>query len=399
MFDLAGNRYEGTRGYEREHHWDCDGSLTYIKQYRSSGKLEAGYQYTTYSEIGNYNIKYWDRPAQEFQWQDNLHAPFDYRRQVHSAYAMVNDQFGNFIMDAGVRADRVIDQLEISVEGADRHIKRLEFYPSAHLGYVQDWGTFTAGYARRTNRPGIWQLEPYITYEDYYTKKVGNPDINPEYIHALELSYRKSFQKGNSLNVTGYYRWRTDVIDVMRKAYEPGVTLDSIINAGDQIDRGMELSLLLNPTKWWKSTLNGDIHNYRFTSHSEGCTSADGVSFMVGWLNQFTATPTTKLQFDGHIVGPKRHSQGRESAYYYFDLAARQQLLNGKMSVSLVAHDVLRTARYHNIRSTTTLVSDTKVRPKYPNILLSLSWNFNASGKKDHTGAVSDGAQFDGKDF
>ena len=136
MFDLTGNRYEGTRGYEREHHWDCDGSLTYIKQYRSSGKLEAGYQYTTYSEIGNYNIKYWDRPAQEFQWQDNLHAPFDYRRQVHSAYALVNDQFGNFIMDAGVRADRVIDQLEISVEGADRHIKRLEFYPSAHLGYV-----------------------------------------------------------------------------------------------------------------------------------------------------------------------------------------------------------------------------------------------------------------------
>ena len=56
MFDLTGNRYEGTRGYEREHHWDCDGSLTYIKQYRSSGKLEAGYQYTTYSEIGNYNI-------------------------------------------------------------------------------------------------------------------------------------------------------------------------------------------------------------------------------------------------------------------------------------------------------------------------------------------------------
>ena len=190
MFDLSGNRYEGTRGYEREHHWDCDGSLTYIKQYRSSGKLEAGYQYTTYSEIGNYNIKYWDRPAQEFQWQDNLHAPFDYRRQVHSAYAMVNDQFGNFIMDAGVRADRVIDQLEISVEGADRHIKRLEFYPSTHLGYVQDWGTFTAGYARRTNRPGIWQLEPYITYEDYYTKKVGNPDINPEYIHSLDLIYR-----------------------------------------------------------------------------------------------------------------------------------------------------------------------------------------------------------------
>ena len=111
------------------------------------------------------------------------------------------------------------------------------------------------------------------------------------------------------------------------------------------------------------------------------------------------ATPTTSLQFDGHVVGPQRLTQGRERAYCYFDLAARQQLVHGRMSISLVAHDVLRTARYHNWRTTPTLSSETRVRPHYPNLTLSVSYFFNTTSKESHSGAVSKGAVFEGKDF
>ena len=76
MFDQNGARQEGTRGYETEHHWDCDGSLTYKLSYREGGQLEAGYQYTTYSEHGGYRIKYWDREAGEFDWQEDLAKKF-----------------------------------------------------------------------------------------------------------------------------------------------------------------------------------------------------------------------------------------------------------------------------------------------------------------------------------
>lgn len=57
-----GARYEGTRGYEKEHHWDFDGSAVYEMNYREQGKLEIGYQYTSYSEHGDYNITYWTAP-------------------------------------------------------------------------------------------------------------------------------------------------------------------------------------------------------------------------------------------------------------------------------------------------------------------------------------------------
>ena len=401
MFDMTGARYEGTRGYEDEHHWDFDGSFNYILNYRDGGKAEVGYQYTSYSEHGDYNIKYWDRGHHDFVWQDNLYAPFFYRRQIHSAYFMFTDKFGPIAVEAGVRADHTIDRMDIVVEGVDRsrYIKRTELFPSAHLSYEAPGKNFiTAGYSYRTNRPGIWQLEPYITYEDYYTKMTGNPDIKPEYIHSLELGYRKVIAEENSISLTGYYRHRRGVRERVRVAYEPGVTLDSLINAGNDRSWGVELAAQIRATRWWKMNINASLFDYKFTAIYEGCTSSANTGYTATMMNNFTLGKNSRLQFDANVVGPTVLTQGREDAYCYFDLAYRHQLFKNKISASVVVHDIFRTARYNNYRISPTLNSTTHVRPKYPNIVLSISYAFNAK-HKEHTGAVSKGAVFEGKDF
>ena len=398
MFELQGARYEGTRGYESEHHWDYDGTMNYTLNYAPAGKAEFGYQYTSYSEHGDYNIKYWDRPQQDFVWQDDLHAPFFYRRQIHSAYIMLNHSFGNLEVDAGVRADHTIDEMTIEIKDASRYIKRTELFPSAHLAYNQGNNTYTAGYSYRTNRPGIWQLEPYITYEDYYTKMTGNPDIKPEYIHSAEVGYRRRIADKHSIAVTAFYRNRSGVMERVRVAYEPGVTLDSLINAGNACSWGTEANANVKATRWWNMTINGSIYDYKFTADYENCSDNSNVGYMASMINNFSLGTTTSLQVDAFVVGPTVLTQGSENAYCYFDVALRQQLFKKRMSLSLVAHDILRTAKYTNYRISPTLNSTTHVRPKYPNIVLSLSYAFNTK-QKAHTGAATKGAIFDGKDF
>ncbi len=400
MFDTSGARYEGTRGYEKEHHWDFDGTASYELDYRPEGRLELGYQYTSYSEHGEYNIKYWDRGMSDFVWQDDLRAPFFYRRQIHSGYAMLTDKLGPVEFDAGVRADRTIDELTIAVEGADRHITRMELFPSAHVAYVAPRDNiFSLGYSYRTNRPGIWQLEPYITYEDYYTKQIGNPDIAPEYIHSLEVGYRKTIAEENSIALTGFYRHRRGVRDRVRVAYEAGVTLDSLINAGNDRSIGLEMNARVKATRWWNVTVNGSVFGYKFTSRYEGCVDTSNTNYALAVMNNFAAGRNTSIQFDANVVGPAVLTQGREKGYCYFDLALRQSLFGNRVTAAVVAHDVFRTARYRNSRITPTLLSATRVRPKYPNIVFSLGYTFNAAGRKEHTGAVSSGAVFEGKDF
>ncbi|MBR6031287.1 MAG: TonB-dependent receptor [Bacteroidaceae bacterium] len=398
MFDLNGARQEGTRGYETEHHWDCDGAASYKLHYRQTGTLELGYQYTTYSEHGDYRICYWDLPSQNFVWQDDLYAPFYYRRQTHSSYAQVNDRFGPWQFDAGLRIDHVRDDMDLPTI-TSRHKRYTELYPSAHLAYTTaKAGTFTLGYSRRTNRPGIWKLEPYITYEDYHTRIIGNPDLESEHIHSMELSWRKMISK-TQVTATVYARRRTGVVDYVRRAYDVGVTLDSIINAGNGWRKGLELQVTTKPTRWWQLTANGDLSLHNFRATYEGCTSTHNTTGTIGCINNFRLAKNTSVQFDGHFVSGHHLTQGWETAYVYFDLAARQSLLKGKLQLGLVAHDIFHTARYHSLRTSTLMSSETWVRPTYPNIVLSVSYHFRQPSAKTKEGALSKEAEFVGKDF
>ena len=402
MFDQSGARYEGTRGYEDEAHWDIDVALAYDLNYRPTGKAEFGYQLTSYSEFGDYSIKYWNREVKDFQWQDHLAAPFWYRRQLHSLYAMATDKFGPLSVETGVRGEMTDDRMHFEHTYTSRDIRRWNLFPSAHISYeAPGRNIFSAGYSYRVARPGIWELEPYITYEDYYTKKTGNPDIRPEYIHSAEIGYRKHFGGENVLSVTGFWRQRSDVRERIRTAYrpEPGVTLDSLVNAGNDRTVGLEASATVKPMSWWRMTMNGSIFHYRFVSAFVGSTDASIMSSGFSMMNNFNIGRTTRLQFDANYVGPRVISQGKEKGYVYFDLAVRQPLMKNRLSASLVFHDMFRTARYHSSRISPTLISETFVRPKYPHVVLSLTYNFNSAGNKEKTGAVSSGAVFEGKDF
>lgn len=402
MFDQSGARYEGTRGYEDEAHWDIDVALAYDLNYRPTGKAEFGYQLTSYSEFGDYSIKYWNREVKDFQWQDHLAAPFWYRRQLHSLYAMATDKFGPLSVEAGVRGEMTDDRMHFEHTYTSRDIRRWNLFPSAHISYeAPGRNIFSAGYSYRVARPGIWELEPYITYEDYYTKKTGNPDIRPEYIHSAEIGYRKHFGGENVLSVTGFWRQRTDVRERIRTAYrpEPGVTLDSLVNAGNDRTAGFEASATVKPMSWWRMTMNGSIFHYRFVSAFVGSTDASIMSSGFSMMNNFNIGRTTRLQFDANYVGPRVISQGKEKGYVYFDLAVRQPLLKNRLAASLVFHDMFRTAKYYSSRISPTLISETFVRPKYPHVVLSLTYNFNSAGNKEKTGAVSSGAVFEGKDF
>jgi outer membrane receptor protein involved in Fe transport len=405
MFDESGARYEGTRGYEDEAHWDIDAALAYDLHYRPSGKAEFGYQLTSYSEFGDYSIKHWNRDIKDFQWQthqDHLAAPFWYRRQLHSLYAMATDKFGPLSVEAGLRGEMTDDRMHFEHTYTSRDIRRWNLFPSAHLSYeAPGRNIISAGYSYRVARPGIWELEPYITYEDYYTKKTGNPDIRPEYIHSAEIGYRKHFGGENVFSVTGFWRQRTDVRERIRTAYrpEPGVTLDSLVNAGNDRTLGIEASATVKPLSWWRLAVNGSVYHYRFISTFAGSSDASIISSGFSMMNNFNLGRTTRMQFDANYVGPRVISQGREKGYIYFDLAVRQALMKNRLAASLVFHDMFRTAKYYSSRISPTLVSETFVRPKYPHIVLSITYTFNSSGNKEKSGAVSSGAMFEGKDF
>ncbi len=377
--DLQGNRQQGHRAYESEHRETLRANLDYALPFQHIGKLEAGYQYYSYLEDGNYKMQWWNPDTQEFFWRDDIYNTFYFQEGVNSIYAILSGAFNGFEAQAGVRGEHTHTVLKSSVEGADRRKNRFEFFPSVHLGYTlpEDHKLLLA-YSRRTTRPQLFFMEPYITYRDFYTAEKGNPDIRPEYINSFEFNYQKSFGE-NSVSATVFHRYRKDKIERLRVPFTAGVTLDSMANVGHDYSTGLELSVNLHPTRWWNTTVNGNVYHYKVKNEiAAGGKTESSTNYDILWNNLISIGKYTRLQLDGSFVGPSVTTQGKTDAYWYANFAVRQQMLNRRLTATLAFRDVFRSACYVSNIQTADLHSYTKIKPKYPQIMLTISYTFNS---------------------
>ena len=397
LMSLQGERQQGHRAYESEHRETLRANLDYALPFGKGGKLEAGYQYYSYLEDGNYKMEWWDPEKQVFYWRDDIYNTFYFQEGVNSIYATLSQSWNNFEAQAGVRGEHTHTVLRSSVEGADRTKNRFEFFPSVHLGYNFPNGhRLLASYSRRTTRPQLYYMEPYITYRDFYTAEIGNPDIRPEYINSFELNYQKSFGE-NNVSATLFHRSRKDKIERLRVPYSAGVTLDSMANVGHDYSTGLELSLNLHPVRWWNTTVNGNLYHYKVKNEqAAGGNTSTSTNYDILWNNLFDLGKYTRLQLDGSFVGPSVTTQGRTDAYWYANLAVRQQLFNRRLTATLTFRDIFRSAKYVSDIQTADLRSLTRIKPKYPQITLTLSWTFNSYKAKSNATREDRSEMFEG---
>jgi outer membrane receptor protein involved in Fe transport len=397
LFDENGERQQGHRAYESEYRLTIRGNLDYVYPYREAGRLEAGYQYFSYLEDGDYSMEYWDPAKKEFYWRDDIYNTFYFQRGIHSIYAILAEHYKNFDLQVGVRGEHTHRVLRSSKEWANRVENRFELFPSVHLGYTfPDDHYLVASYSRRTTRPELFFMEPYITYRDYYTAEIGNPDIRPEYINSFEVNYKKNVSD-HTISSTAFYRARKDKIERLRVPYEAGVTLDSMANVGSDYSIGMEMSLQMKATKWWNVNLNGSYYHYKVKNKLKTTGGEDETSnnYEITLNNSLDVGKNTRIQLDGNFIGPSVTTQGKTSSFWYMNLAIRQQLLNRKLATTLSFRDVFNSARYTSNINTSNLKSVTHIRPSYPLITLTLSYTFNNFRAKS-TQAKTDHDLFEG---
>lgn len=74
----------------------------------------------------------------------------------------------------------------------------------------------------------------------------------------------------------------------------------------------------------------------------------------------------------------------------------RQQLFNRRLTATLAMRDVFRTAKYVNDINTPDLRSITRIKPKYPQITLTLGWTFNSYKDKSEPEKEDRNEMFEG---
>lgn len=397
LFNRQNERQQGHRAWEDEHRWTVRGNVDYVLPYSKTGRFESGYQYFSYLEDGDYSMQFWNPESQEFYWRDDIYNTFYFQRGIHSVYAIVGDSYKAFDFQVGLRGEHTHQVLRSSKDWANRKENRFEVFPSAHLGLNLPMDNkLMASFSRRTTRPQLFYMEPYITYRDFYSAEIGNPDIRPEYINVYELNYKKNIGE-NVFSATVFHRSRKDKIERLRVPYHTsGITLDSMANVGHDYSTGLELTAMMKATHWWNVNVNGSLYHYKVKNELKlGGRNETSTNYEVALNNAFDVAKYTRIQLDGNFVGPSVTTQGKTNAFCYVNLAVRQQFFNRRLTGTLAFRDVFHTARYVSDITQYDLNSVTRIKPNYPVITLTLSYTFN-NFKAKKTQTVEDHDLFEG---
>ena len=348
----------GTPFLQRTHNYETQ-NITEAKLDESfpiavTGKLELGYKglfrdirsdYETANKIsGNYMVS----PA-----ASNI---FHFNEQVHAAYAQLHGSFGDFEESKwkyhlGIRAEDVSNNGKVQNTGTGFNNQYLKLFPSIQFVYQPvDGTTWKLGYNKRINRPGLGQLNPFTDITDSLSPHSGNPNLQPEIIHAFEWGYAHSF-KNASLTTNLFYRYSQNSIRNYFLLQPNGAVLNYPVNIGNAILYGWETVLSMVPFTGYDLNASVTVFEQRYNGSNVATDAVqEGLSWNGKLINNFAPAKNTKLQLTGSYIAAQVTPQGTRVAQYFVDLGFQQKLGKGNTRLGITITDLLNTLKngYNN---------------------------------------------------
>jgi outer membrane receptor protein involved in Fe transport len=378
---VAGNLYTET-GPANSYRFNIDYKLPINKDMKFETGVQA--QFGQSGDIGRnytYNVG-----LEEFEFNQLFSSDVDYVRDVHAAYAIFGGKTKNFGYQVGMRAEYTYRTITSTAAVDFTTINRLDWFPSAHFSYSFDnKSQLLASYSRRIERPRSWFFEPFITWESPFSVRSGNPNLQPEYINAFELSYMIPVKKSGFFSLEGYARINNNVINRISTVYEEGILIEQPYNIGTSSAYGLEASLDLPIKKWWKINsgfngyyfeLDGALNDVAYTAESFNWGGRITNTFILGKKGA-GKRDRWMLQLVSRYKSGSVTAQGRELGAFTQDISLKKSFWKNRLAFTLQSRNLLATSRRVNYWSTANVDLETIRRPLAPQVQLTVSLKLN----------------------
>lgn len=251
--------------------------LDYVHPFKKI-TIEAGGKIIDRSSFSNSRYEVFDETTKEFVVDNTRSNDFDYRQDVYSLYNSYLLKFSKWTFKGGVRYERTNIDANFSTTTIPLDQNFTNVVPSVSIQRSLKNSSLTFGFTQRIQRPGIFQLNPFVDRSNPNYITVGNPNLRPAVNNNFELSYG-NFSKG-SLNISTSYSFANNTIQNLASV-DGTVTTTSYANVGKNKTLGLDVNVNMPITKklnvninsellriWLKGTYNGEFFtNSGFQGH------------------------------------------------------------------------------------------------------------------------------------
>ncbi len=373
------------------------GKIDYVLPVTGEGKIELGGK-TSYVSTDN-DARYTKFDHANNAWiNDNTRSNhFLYEENIYALYASYGTKMGKWGVQTGLRMEST--QAKGNQKGnqvqKDSSFRKnyTQFFPSAYLSYsLNDNNQFGLSFGRRIERPNYQDMNPFQYFLDQYTFRQGNPNLNPQFTHNIELSHN---YKGR-LNTTLSYTSTNDILnDILKQNDNTKVTYQTKENVAERKTIGLAVSYNAHITKWWTSSIYMNVNN----SHYKGIVNNTDldvslVNFMANASQQFRFAKTWTAELSGFF-----RTRAQETGMFLIEpmgvinFGISKQILKNRGSIKLNINDPFFIQRAKVIIDLGNI--DAYVTNKWDNRRVGLTFSYRfAKGQKvqerKRTGSASD---------
>ena len=308
------------------------------------------------------------------------------------------------VEDAKTESDANLDSVLYHLAGFQgvfipdqtNHLTRYsKWYPSFLVRYQPNlYTTFQAGYSARVTRPAADFIDPLPrNLFEPSGIRTGNPDLEPEFIHAYELKLSQ---------IKSAWSWEAalfgqQIKNVVRKDEDlfDSVSVITWKNAGTGTNVGVDGRIKFKPLPFWDFTLTGLYYNTQ-TGHANENDLSGTLSGFQGRLTQvLTFRDGGKLELDSRLFSPEKIPTGtvHPNGLANMNLTFRKNLLNDRVELSFKILDAFNNEERKSETSEIELVDQVEyvrnlnsfIKPDRRTFYMNIRYKFGKSGKKSIT--------------
>lgn len=353
--------------------------VDYTLPFKDNKKFEAGMQSRIENESEDLDFKSFNTSTQQFENNPMFTSSMDFKEQIHAVYSTYTGSLLGVQYVAGLRGEYNNREIIHYKDNNPNSYKldRFDYFPSLHLSYqLAGEGQLMTSYSRRINRPRGFDLDPFPSYMNQYSIRIGNPNLKPEYTDSYEMSYMKKF--GNSfVSLDMFYRTTNNLITRLTNVVDD-ISYMTVDNLNRDHSLGGELMGNLNITKWLLVNTSFSLYHYQLKGEVLGKSVDRQSTNYSGRLNSTVKfTKDSRLQLTGFYRGPSVSAQGEQKGMIFTNLSYRQDFMKKKLTATLSVRDLLGTMRMQGSSAGTNFKTSQKMTREPRVLMLTLSYKIN----------------------
>jgi outer membrane receptor protein involved in Fe transport len=178
-------------------------------------------------------------------------------------------------------------------------------------------------------------INPFNNNTDFINRTIGNPSLEPENTHQVDLSYNTNFL-GFTIFSSIYYKRTNGIIEQTIRVDDAGLSVNSYANVGKNNSIGLNLFTSKNISQF-TLRLGGNI----FTYNADGIINDNALKRSTYEYNifangEYSISGEWKADIFSFFRSPRRSLQGDNPSFSIYGMGVRREFKKFSLGITLI---------------------------------------------------------------